>query len=152
TDYFDGLALLLRLPGGVAVAAARTPGASRLVVQLGDAPPAGRAVEGQEEAVEVQEEGALARLVGLLGREGGGADTGLAVAVRSELPAGCSEALLGAAAAAMGRALADAAHREVSGDELVRAGTEAVGEVLARPFGPALLVAARQNVPLVLVD
>lgn len=150
TDYFDGLALLLRLPGGVSVAAARMPSPGRLVVRFGDADP----VESPLNAEGAGEVAALARLVGGLSRAMGSAPavTSLGFSVHSTLPRGCADAFFAAAAVAVRQATADLFDREESEEEVARIGAEAVSDALARPFGPALLIAASRPTPLVLVD
>lgn len=146
TAYFDGLALLLRLPGGVAVAVGRVPGSARLVVQHGDARPRQRDLDADAEGWGNNAE--LARLVRVLWQAWGAA-ADLVVAAHLALPDAGTETLLGAVASATGHALDDRFGRD---EDIIAVGAEAVGEVLGRPSGPALLIAAQEAGPLVLVD
>ncbi|MEP0547049.1 MAG: hypothetical protein ABJF88_08960 [Rhodothermales bacterium] len=147
TAYFDGLALLLRLPGGVSVAVGRASGPARLVVQRGDARPRNRAMDAGIDGW--GENAALARLVRALVRAQGAPADGLSVALHLAPPTPEPDALLAATASATGRAFATLFGAE---EGVVATGAEAVSEVLGRPFGPALLIAAAKGSPLVLAD
>lgn len=147
TAYFDGLALLLRLPGAVSVAVGRVSGPARLVVQRGDARPRNRTMDAGIEGW--GENTALARLIRALGRAQSASAGDLSVAVHVAPPTPEPDALLAATASAAGRAFASQAGAE---EDAVASGVEAVREVLGRPFGPALLLAASEDGPLVVVD
>ena len=145
TAYFDGLALLLRLPGGVAVAVGQGPSA-RLAIQHGDVRPRQRALDA--DAIGWGADAGLARVVRALWHAWD-TPSDLIIAVHLDLPVEGQEALLGGVAAAVGQGL-----DELIGGarEVPVVGAQAVSEALGRPFGPAPLVAAANGRAFVLVD
>jgi galactokinase len=91
----------------------------------------------------------LARLVRALLQAQGPSASELSVALHIAPPTYGPDALLAATASAAIRAIAARSEAEEGG---VAAGAEAVSEVLKRPLGPALLLAASEAGSLVLVD
>lgn len=132
TDLFAGFGLLVRLPGGVAVAARPASGAARLTVT------------GADDAL-------LARLLEALRARLAHVESMTApldVAVSSTVVGAEPSAQLAAAAAAFLRAAGFASDPTL----LARTAAGAVQEVLERPSGPALPLGALAEGPLALID
>ncbi|MDX1532297.1 MAG: galactokinase family protein [Rhodothermales bacterium] len=148
THYFEGFALLLRLPAGAAVAVRAAPEA-RVAVRWG-----GRPVEVRPIAP-TRTRGAdtpelLARLLHAL-RERLDGELSFEAAVVAPVP-DCREALLGAVAAAAVEAVAALGGAALDAEAAVRHGAAAAQEALGHPYGPAHLLAAQSAAPLALVD